>query len=237
MVVGAVVATSTSAFANFSNNYLYLGFSNPNGTADYIYSMGAASSIAGVSYVSFLYPLSLSPLPATLLGSNGSTTSWGVVGGNQSTPDMYYTIARSALGTPTVPGSTAPDPADNIETAVSALSGLSAPNINIATVDSSKSWNGQVLTDANNTFAGNAPNPNSLINIGGLAYEDLYVQNQDGATPTYLGYFTLDLTGGTSSPDVTFTPESVPEPSTVALAGLGGLMALTVSRRFTGKNA
>ncbi len=214
MVAGATIIGCQAAFATYVPTNLYLGFQNSGGsaTADYIINLGAASSIIGGSSVVNLTS-KVPGFPAALLGNNaGATIQGGVIGGDQYTPDIYYTQTRSSLGTPSVPGSSTQDPLDNIEAAISQVNqgNLNAPGTNI--VDTAKSWRTYV-DGLQNSFGSNARYPDSTLNVGGVVYEDLYYQNQDSTTPVYQGYFTLDLTAGTSSPVVTFTPKNASAPA------------------------
>jgi PEP-CTERM motif len=241
ILVGGAIMASQSIFAqNFVSDDLYLGLANPNGggSADYIINLGDASSIVGGSSI---IPLNsyISGFPSELTGTDSSTIEAGVVGGNQYIPNIYYTQLRtSSFGVPSVAGSTTPDSIDGIEGAISALNALNAPNAGSGVTDTSESWENHVADPlVNNSFQANAHNPDALVNIGGILYEDLYFQNQDSTTPVYEGYFTLDLTGGTSSPSLSFTPEAVPEPATSALIGGGSLLLLAFRRRLSIKNA
>jgi hypothetical protein len=72
-------------------------------------------------------------------------------------------------------------------------------------------------------------NPSATLDASGVVYQDLW-----GATPSgaysYLGYFSLDLGGAQAS--LTFTPTAapVPEPSGMAIFGLGAVVCLFALR-------
>jgi hypothetical protein len=68
---------------------------------------------------------------------------------------------------------------------------------------------------------------------GGVAYEDLWFNNK-GTGWVYEGYLTLDLTGGTTA---MLTYSAVPEPSTYALLGCMGVVAVALRRRLSKKTA
>ena len=245
------MVVSPSAFAQtFTANDLYLGFENFNGgaTEDYIIDLGQAAGITGSSSaVNLSGDFSLSDFNAVLGGS--ASLNAGVVGGSQYNPpgwDIYATQLRvGGAGTPSLPGS---DESGNtfyeaqISTSIAPLSNLNAPTAGHGLLDASLSWTDYVEPAPNQSlqsfYANSGINPSSAIGSGGVLYEDLW-----GATATYtqgsafryLGYFTLDLSGG--SPSLTFTPQAVPEPTVLGLLGGAGLLLLSLRRRLSGKNA
>jgi hypothetical protein len=218
IIIGGTIMAQQSTFADYISSDLYLGFQNSSGsdTANYIVNLGAVSGIVGGSTVITFSSNTVSSFPSGLLGNNsGATIQGGVVGGSQYIPNIYYTKLRtSSIGMPSVAGSMAPDPVDGIEGAISAIDGmnvLNAPAAGTNVVDTGKTWEKVVDNPlVQNSFSANAHDPDSLVNIGGSLYEDLYFQNQDSTTPVYEGYFTLNLIGGTSNPVLTFTPKNAP---------------------------
>ena len=227
-----------SASAQFVANDLYMGFQNSSATSDYIIDLGSASSIVGaINTVSFSVNASF------LSAVSGSGLNAGVVGGKQSstgTADLYLTTLRTGSDmNPQVPGSSIGNTMNRsgINGAASTIAALTG----VGGLDSTKSWQNNIApTDTGSTFFGNTGlNPDSSLTTSSVLYEDLWTvssPNNGTYNPyTYLGYFTIDDTG--SSPNVFFSPEAVPEPSTVALAGMGGLLALAISRRFVAKKA
>lgn len=229
-LVGGIILACQSAFAQtFAYNNLYLGFWNPSGTAsaDYIINLGAASNIvAGSSVVDLSTGFSRSTFDA-VLGTSASLMG-GVVGaanlGSQSsTSDTYGTELRNGgAGNPAVPGSTGNSQAfgyNQDAPVVTALGGLNAPSAGASVTDTNKTWESQVEngTQINGTFWSAAGfNPDSAIGEGGVLYEDLWetatYSSRTNSPWVYLGYFTLDLSGG--SPKLTFTPKSAPAPLT-----------------------
>ncbi len=126
-------------------------------------------------------------------------------------------------------------------TAEADLSPLVSPAAGTGFLDGSKSWESSVEpTLAGSFYQGTGVNPDSLFNSSTVLYEDLYetsnASSGRGAASdpfTYLGYFTLDLTGG--SPSLTFT-QAVPEPTVLGLLGGAGFLLLSSRRRFSGKS-
>lgn len=252
-LVGGAILACQSAFAQtFVYNDLYLGFQNQagGGTEDYIINLGAASGIVGgTSVVDLSGDFSLSDFNA-VLGSSSSLMG-GVVGaanlGNQSpTSDTFGTQLRGGgTGNPAVPGSVGDSTAfgyNQDAPVVTALGGLNAPPAGSGILDTSKTWESQV--EAGTQVTGNywsaaGFNPDSAIGDGGVLYEDLWEtstsSSRDTAPWAYLGYFTLDLSGG--NPSLTFTPQGVPEPTVLSLLGGAGLLLLALRRRLVGRNA
>ena len=244
LLVGGAILASQSAFASSIVNDLYMGFQNgTNVSSDYIINLGAASGIVGSSSaVDLSGDFSISDFNAVLGGS--SSVQGGVVGGLQGTdPDMYATQLRSALGTPSMPGSIAPIPTSRsiINDAVSPLLGsLNGPAAGTGVLDTGKSWQSAIEPGTYPSFYGQSGvNPDSTIAPGSVVYEDLWTVSNNtlsGVTSwTYLGYFTLDLSG--DSPSLTFTPQSVPEPSILSLLGGAALLLLSFRRRLSGRTA
>ena len=220
---------SPSAFAQFSfvQNDLYMGFQNSTGggSADYIINFGSVSNLIGQSSVVDLSSDFSSSLfnNVSLQGTTNQVMA-GVVGAVNSatgggTASIYLTQLRTSnIGSPAAAGSTLTQKLtqgqDN--TAEAALSSLSAPAAGAGFLDSSKSWEASVEPSlAGSFYQGTGVNPDSLVSSSAVFYEDLYETSNASsgrgaaANPfTYLGYFKLDLTGG--SPKLTFTSTNVP---------------------------
>jgi hypothetical protein len=253
LLVGGAILASPSAFAQtFVQNDLYLGFQNSagGGTADYIINLGAASDFVGQSSVidrSSDFSMSLFNDPS--LQGTSAQIFGGVVGGENyssggGTAYIFATQLRTSnIGNPAVAGSSlnvfATQAQDN--SAESALSQLNAPDAGSGLLDSTKSWEAYVEPTATpSTFYGTLPvNPDSAVSTSSVLYEDLWetsdsgdVRGSQGQPFQYVGYFTLDLTGG--SPSLTFTPQAVPEPTVLSLLGGAGLLLLSFRRRWVG---
>ena len=226
IVAGGAFIVSPSAFAQVQliSNDLYMGFENQagGGTSDYIINFGPASGIVGSSaVVNLSSDFSLSNFKAVLGAS--SNMFGGVVGAyNGNPPDLYATQLRSGgAGIPSVPGSVSPGSfyKGDIITAYNDLGQLpNLPTAGNGLLDSSKSWESYVEpTFAAGTFYGDTGiNPDSAVGTNTVLYEDLwYISNSSTSTKkpfTYVGYFTLNLTG--ASPSLTFTPTNAPAPLT-----------------------
>ena len=254
LLCGAVFA-SQSAFGQFVNNDLYMGFQNQagGGSADYLINLGAASGIVGgSSVVDLSSSFSLSDFNAVL--GTSSSLFGGVVAGsnNNASPDLYATQLRiGGAGTPSVPGSSSPASfyKGDLFLGYSDLSQLAlvAPAAGTGVLDTTKSWESFVEpTIAPGTFYGDMGiNPDSSVGPSTVLYEDLWYDSNSSSTVkkpfTYEGYFTLNLGGIVGSsvvqPSLTFTPAAVPEPSTLGLLGGAGLLLLSLRRRFDGKKA
>jgi len=254
LLVGGAILASQSGFAQntFVQNDLYLGFQNSGGggTADYIINLGAASGIVGQSSVVDLSSdFSLSLFNNSSLQGSSRQIFGGVVGAansafNSGTAVVYGTALRTSnIGTPALAGSSAPtgptkQSIDN--TTESALSQLVAPAAGAGLLDNSKSWEAYVEPTLNaNSFYGNANfNPDSSFNTNTVLYEDLWVtsdsgdpRGSSGQPYIYIGYFTLNLTGG--SPSLTFTSTNVPgaltKPIIVSISKTGSTVTVVSS--------
>ncbi len=222
ILVGGAFMASQSAFAQVSliSDDLYMGFENQagGGTADYIINLGPASGIVGSSSVVNLSgDFSLSNFN-TVRGVSSSMFGGVVAASNGNPPNLYATQLRSGgAGIPSVPGSTSPGTfyKGDILLGYSDLSQLAnLPTAGNGTLDTSKSWENYVEPNiAPGTFYGDTGiNPDSAVGTNSVLYEDLwYVSNNSSSAKipfTYVGYFTLNLTGG--SPSLTFTPTNAP---------------------------
>ena len=239
---------SSSALAQFSfvQNDLYMGFQNSTGggSADYIINFGLVSNIVGQSSVVDLSSdFSSSLFNNVSLQGSSSQIMGGVVGAINSatsggTAAVYLTQLRTSnIGNPAVAGSTLTQMLtqgqDN--TAESDLSSLSGPAAGTGFLDSSKSWEASVEPSlAGSFYQGAGVNPDSLVSSSTVLYEDLYETSNASsgrgapANPfTYLGYFTLDLTGG--SPKLTFSSTNVPVSLTKPIIKSIGKVGSTVT--------
>ena len=166
----------------------------------------------------------------------------GVIGANNSgnPSDVWGTQLRTSnIGNPALAGSTAPGGLTTAEdtTAAQQLSTLNAPAAGTGVLDSSKTWEAYVEpTFSIHSFWGNAGfNPDSAVSTSTVLYEDLWMTSDSssrGTAPfTYVGYFTLDLTGG--SPNLTFTSTNVPasltKPIIISIGKVGSTVTVVSS--------
>jgi len=224
-VFGGAILASSSAFGQIVGNDLYFGFQNQagGGTEDYIINLGAASAIISQSSVVDLSgDFSLSDFDAVLGAS--SSMFGGVIGaantstsGQANTADVYLTQLRSGgVGTPSVAGSSVSQQLSRNQdnTTYADLGTLFSPAAGTGGLDTSKSWESLVEPAfGTGTFQSNTGlNPDSPVGTNSVLYEDLWYTSSStltGTQPfTYLGYFTLDLTG--ANPKLTFTPKNAP---------------------------
>jgi hypothetical protein len=251
-LVGGALLASQSAFASAVANDLYLGFQNQNGggSSDYIINLGAASGIIGQSSVVDLSSSFSSTLfnDPTLQGTSPSQIMGGVAGGsNAGNPsDVFLTQLRTSnIGTPGSAGSSVTKVMTRAQdnSAYSAFAQITGPAAGGGFLDTGKSWENFVEpANTSSTFIGNTGlNPDSLVSTSSVLYEDLWETSRSSLTGSsgysYLGYFTLDLTGG--NPVLTFTGSlvSVPEPVTYGMFAGGGLLLLALRRQLTAKTA
>jgi hypothetical protein len=230
LAVGVALA-SQAAQAQFTANDLYLGFTQSSASSDYLIDLGQPGvvGVGGSSVVNLSSDFSMSLFTSIFTG--GATgVSMGVVGGQSHFPSSYDLFATAPIGSNL---SGVNHSQSTIASAEADLTVLPFPTAGSGVADSTKSWNANVSpTFTASTFYGaSGIEPDSAIDNTGIINEGLWE-----ATPTsaysYLGYFTLDTTGG--NPSLTFTPSAVPEPNTYALGGFALLLCLLL-RRFNYK--
>ena len=226
-VGGAILAAQSALGQTYAGppsqaNDLLFGFQNQagGGTEDYVINLGQASTIVGKSTVVDLSgDFSLDDFNAVLNG--GFSMYGGVIGaanvGNTTpnTADVYLTQARSGVGVPSTPGSSVSQTMSRAEdnTAYADLGTLFAPASGTGGLDTGKTWENLVdpAIGTGSFQANTGLNPDSQVSAFSPVYEDLWettsssISGQQGFT--YLGYFTLDLTG--ANPVLTFTGKNV----------------------------
>jgi hypothetical protein len=239
-----VVLGSQAAKASFTANDLYLGFSSANASADYLVDLGqpAGLGIGGSTPVYLSGDLSASLFNSSF-ASGPLGVNMGVVGGQNQFPssyDLYATALRvGGPGDAAVAGSDLSGfshSAVAIGSAEVTLTGNPFPTAGNGAVDPSKSWTANVApTFTSSSFYGaSGINPNSAIDSSNVLYEDLW--NSTPNNPyTYLGYFTLDVSG--ADPILSFTPSTTvaPEPASAALIVSAGLVILSFRRSTKSK--
>jgi hypothetical protein len=235
LLVALGLAAVSSAQAQVNNNDIILNFSSPTTTnVDYTIDLGQIEAVPTT-------PINLSSdINATTLNSlftSIASLNVGVVGGSYNVPGQGDDIYISGLSLPTHASSE-----NTITFAAESALGIS-PGTNPSSANSSFS----TLVAASPTATGLAGSSsvqgylggssqtqdNPMINIGSsdMLTFNLYEEVKSSATHpaafTYQGQFVLDLSG--SSPSLVFDP--VPEPSTYALASVGGLLFAFFRRR------
>ena len=228
LTAGLSVAAMTT-HAAFTANDLYLGFSSPSASSDYIVDLGQPGSVGvgGSSVVDLSTYLSQSLLNSAF-ATEPAGVSVGVAGGQSQFPSSYSIFATSLRlggpGNPAVAGSDLSSfshSANTISSSVSDLSQVALPATGTGVLDAGKSWNTHVLTLSPGSFYGDSGiNPNAVMDGSGVIYEDLWGATAGNAY-SYLGFFSLNVGG--AQPSLSFTPTVVPEPTVGALACVGGL--------------
>jgi hypothetical protein len=110
------------------------------------------------------------------------------------------------------------------------------PGAGNGVLDSGKSWSVNISPTftAGSFYGASGINPSAAIDNTGTIYEDLWKATPSSAY-SYLGYFTLSLSG--PAPSLTFTPSAVPEPTTTTMIAGGMALLLAFRNRFARKNA
>jgi len=215
---------------------------------DLIDSRGSAFSATGLSGTSFQGLLN------TALGSSvPDGAAMTLAGGANGSATFFYLSANRGLAgsDPTLPLSTAPVAWTHNQQA--SIGGFPAGVLN------GNSINGRGLNASVSIGTGGSPNTSSfsyaILGVnngatavssfqsqlpdttisGGKAFEDVWFDASASGTSlngwVYEGYLTLDLTGDTTDL-LTFTPASVPEPSSFSLLAGLGLLAVAVRRQW-----
>jgi hypothetical protein len=242
---------SSSAYAQANDGDLILGFQSTSSTNVYEVDLGAASQFIGVSSP-LTFDLSTSDLSGTQYGfgsswatSTSNPVQWGLISATSASSGTLFTswntfasapaarthAQQGSIGTDVIalyndfnnsttvtPGSTVSLPAGSDQTSdVDSFAYLenNAPNFKFGTgVNASQ-------LDYNSDDSVPAADAGVL---------DLYELTDNGSSGTeagdLLGTFSLASNG-----DLTFTAESVPEPSSWVLLGLGGLALVWNVRR------
>jgi hypothetical protein len=240
MILGGTMMGACSVFAQQGTvvaGDLYLGFQNQagGGTKDYIINLGTTNviGVGGSTVANLSSSFSLSTFKnAALLGTNASAIYGGVVGGSSAgNPDeIFVTQTRvGGAGLPSVPGSSVTGKAglfaDNAAYAdVSEINGPATGSGGV--LDAGKSWETYIEpgAGAGSFFGDTGFQPDTAFNTNSVLYEDLWFSASSGGSQpfSYLGYFTLNLTGGTVS--LTFTPVKAP-----AQLGQPTIVSITLS--------
>ena len=211
---------SQAAQAAFTANDLYLGFTQSTASGDYLINLGQASSVVGQSTVVDLSSYFDLGMFNTIFTGGAAGVNMGVVGGINQFPSSYDFYVSAPVGTD-LSGLNYSSTA--IGTVVGPIARLAAPAAGTGVNDASKSWAANIPVNAPNDFLGaSGLNPDLAIDGSGIINEGLWQETPGNST--YLGYFTLDTTGGTG-PSLTFTSiQPVPEPTTTAILGGGAVL-------------
>ena len=257
-VISGAILTSQSAFGQAYGpvyqsypNDLVMGFQNQagGGTQDYIINLGPATNIIGqATVVDLSGDFSRTDFNA-VLGSSSSMYG-GVLGAQNSstaTAYIYATQLRSGgAGTPSTPGSDLTgeymDRSD-INKVFSDISTLFTPAEGTGGLDTGKTWESLIDPPVNETTGQEAPfyqdsgvEPDAAVSTNTVLYEDLWTasssKNSQENPWTYVGYFTLDLTG--ANPKLTFTSTNVPgslmtKPIIVSISKTGSTVTVVSS--------
>ncbi len=233
MVAIGAALVSQAAQAQFKANDLYLGLTESSASSDYLINLGQASSITGQSTVMDLsLDFNLTTFNSIFTGgANG--VNMGVVGGINTFPSSYDLYMTAPVGTGLSSVNLSSTAIGFAEGSLTRITSFPAAGSGVA--DSGKLWTANVPTLAANDFYGaSGVNPDSAIGGSGILQEGLWEATPNNAAD-YLGYFTLDTTG--ASPSLTFTSTSVPEPGTISVLAVGGLLLWSLRGRFVRKNA
>lgn len=229
----AATLMASAAYAQYSSGDLVVGFTSGSGN-DLVYDLGKYSTFTDGETWSLNSALTNSPGSYTGFGN----LNWGAVGAislgvSSSQKTVYSTVPHGQGNIPVDIPNTAIF--NSIRTSVDTIGQfITSGKAGIDSASDPASWNGETIVGGTGTFFNNygstTPNdPNSLTPAsftGGFVMEDLYAVHADNTSGTLLGTFTFDASG-----TLTFNANPVPEPSTISLMGLMGILAASFRRR------
>jgi hypothetical protein len=257
-VAGASLVAASQAHAQtfgYSADDLLLNFRNTAVTSDANYeinlgpissfdSSGGTITVASASLVDSMYsgaPSSSLPIGLSAAAADASGT----------TGTIWLTRAQTSTGEPSVMSAQQVFSAQNLTAARIANIGtganagtiLASGEASVPGATSGNSYQAQgeqaAATGAagqgtinfggdQNIAASKGGNIESIQNGSGTVYEALWEVPVSGSAETYMGYFTFNPSGSVEFTSVT----AVPEPSTYALFGATGLLALAFRGRL-----
>jgi hypothetical protein len=231
------VASVNAVQAQTYNGDLLVGFTIGASGTDLIYDLGSAGSVTDGE----TWNLSTA-LTAANLQNSLATVQWGIVGStgpsagaNNSTFNATrFTYSTGDAGLNPVSGKNA---WSAISTSTSTISVNTIGNNGVgnygtvaATDPGNYSWYYETTGQPGNTLwsyhGGNTPNEVGLVST------PLYQTDANNTTPTAFdnGLFTLNSNG-----TLTFAVQAVPEPATIGLVTIAGLLLVAFRRKFTSK--
>jgi hypothetical protein len=236
----AVAAAMVSQAAHATQTPLELGFTSASAQSDYIIDLGAVSLTATPGVTDLSSDFSATTFNS-VFSSSPSGVSMGVVSGNSSgVTDIYATQVRvGGAGDATVAGSSLATKSHSstvIGTSAAAITGVPAFPTTAGTgvADSTKSYSSKVEANVSGSFFNKSGIQPAGALVSGTILEDLWEGTVAGGY-SYLGYFTFNY----GSDLLTFTSAAVPAPEPAAYGALAGLgvLALSLRRQFSRKNA
>lgn len=218
---------------------LLVGFTqqgaNSSGT-DYLLDLGSFVNYPGASLITSGETWNL----GTALAAQGfslTSVQWGVIGdanaSDGASPEVTY-FTTSGMAPLNINGQTAYTAVQSSVNSILTDFGadgqttFTAPG-QTATPGASgqNSWNEQTV---NGTLGSQLKNTYGSPNVTGETSDVLWQVNDNNTAPIDLGSFTLDSSG-----TLTFTAAPVPEPGTLGLLSLGGLLVLAWRYRFNSR--
>jgi PEP-CTERM motif len=237
-ILSAALGLALVPTVKASSEYdLLLGFTQNGGNStgnDLIIDIGPAGPFyAGQNGLTDGETWNLSSLLSSQ-NFNLSSVQWGVIG------DASYSDGQNPQSLwVTTSGMTAhPVPSDatfnSIDLGINSIEstdfgGLSNPNQSTTiAAGNQNSWSQQTI---NGTFSSQFDNAYGNPNVTGETSDTLWQVNEGGSI-TDLGNFSLNSSGV-----LTFTAAPVPEPGTIGLLSMGGLLVLAWRHRFNSRKA
>lgn len=255
LVIGtALFSTAQATTLSYSKGDLLMGFYDPSASQTYLVDIGAASTYRDATSSFTLNIGNIAADLSTVFGSNWNTSSslmWGVFGTiYQATAgingDPNYTLYASApeptIGQEGTPWSAKSANAQanvgakiqNVGAVASSLNYSTTANSNDAVIEGVTDSGSFASYQTNNGFTSFSYFNGALGGGTNAAGSDLSTAPLDlfrmttannGNPGTYEGTFSISSSGV-----VTFDPQAVPEPSTVASIAFGGIFLLLLAR-------
>jgi hypothetical protein len=215
LTIAAAGAMASTAHATYLSGDLLVGFTSTGAASDYIFDVGAYSSLTSGE----TWTLG-ADLGGTLTSSQFSNGVWGVVGALSTTKTIYS--SAGALGVPVENPNAFNTIRGNVQSIGASSVAGAAVTPGQTTANSWYSQTAQPNGTVGNYFFNNLDNPN----VGTGSPAALYANDNLGDTATLLGDFTISGDGNT----LTFT--AVPEPGTLSILAGFGLLALKFRRQL-----
>jgi hypothetical protein len=231
--MGAFCVMTASAQTSFYNGDLLVGFTIGTSGTDMIYDLGSATNLVNGKQWNLATALAAASLQNSL-----ATVQWGVIGstgpsaGNASLNGTRFTYSTGAAGLNPVNGKNTWSAISGSTSTISvnAIGNNAAGSYGTvaATDPGNYSWYYQTTGQPGNTIwsyhGGNTPNEVGLVST------PLYQTDANNTMPTVFdnGLFTLNAND-------TLTFAVVPEPTTIGLVTVAGLLLVAFRRKFASK--